>query len=118
MMPNSNHLMARHRFRGQRDVGAEPDVLMQQRAKIHPVKLVAAQDQVVIVRPLEEVAHVLPHRVGRSLIPLRALRRLLRGENVDEAARKIVELVARLNVAMQRHAVELRQHDKSSAARS
>ena len=32
-----------------------------------------------------------------------------RGENVYEAARKIIELVARLNVPMQGHAVELRE---------
>src|SRR5438874_9895755 len=42
--------------------------------------------------------------------PLRARRRLLRGENVDEAARKIVELITRLNMPMQRHAVKLREH--------
>ena len=77
---------------------------MQQSAEIHPVKLIAAQDDVVIERPLQEVAHVLAHRVGRALIPLRVFRRLLRGEDVDETARKIVELVARLDVAMQRHA--------------
>ena len=83
---------------------------MQQGAKIHPVKLIAAQDEVIIERPLEEVAHVLPDGVGRALIPLRAFRRLLRREDIDEAAREIVELVARLDMAMQRHAVELRQH--------
>ena len=83
---------------------------MQQGAEIHPVKLIAAEDEVIIERPLQEVAHVLPHRVRRALIPLRAFRRLLRGQDVDEAARKIVELVARLDMAMQRHAVELRQH--------
>src|ERR1700746_2410468 len=96
-------------FCGQSDVCAPLDVLMQNLPKIHSVKLVATQDEVVIVRPLEEVAHVLPHGVGSSLIPLRAGGRLLRGENVYKAARKIIELVAGLDVPMQRHAVELSQ---------
>src|ERR1700751_5157691 len=96
-------------FGGQRDVRASLNVLMQNFPKIHSVKLVATQDEVVIVRPLEEVAHVLPHRVGCSLIPLRAGGRLLRGKNVHKAARKIIELVAGLDVPMQRHAVELSQ---------
>jgi hypothetical protein len=34
--------MARHGFRGQCDVRAKPDVLMEQRSKVHPVELVAA----------------------------------------------------------------------------
>src|SRR5664279_863635 len=82
---------------------------MEERPKIHPGKLIAAQDDVIIVRLLQEVAHVLAHRVRGPLIPLRSFRRLLGSEDVYETARKIIELVARLDVAMQRHAVELRQ---------
>ena len=85
-------------------------MLVQQSAEIHPIELIAAQDQVIIIRTLEEVAHVLADGVSRALIPLRACRCLLRSENVDKTAREIVELIARLNVAMQRHAVELRQN--------
>ena len=88
------------RFGGQRDVSAGTNMLMQQSAKIHPVKLIAAQDEIIIERALEEVAHVLPHSVGCSLIPLRAGRRLLSGKNIHEAAREIVELIARLNMSM------------------
>ena len=99
-----------HRRRRERDVRARANVLMQQRPEIHPVKLIAAQDEKIIERLLEKITHVLPHRVGCSLVPLRSGRRLLRGQNIDKAARKIVELIARLNMAMQRHAVELREH--------
>src|SRR5438105_10520817 len=89
---------------------------MQERAKIHPIKLVATENQIKLVRSLEEVAHILPDRVGGSLIPLRTFGRLLGGKNIDEAARKIVELIARLNVAMQRHGVELREQiDRAQA---
>ena len=88
------------RFSRERDVGSALNMLMQQRAKIHPVKLIAAENEIVIERALEEVAHVLAHRIRSSLIPLRTFRRLLRRQNVDKAARKIVELVAGLNMSM------------------
>src|SRR5205823_8547337 len=91
------------------DVGAGTNVLMKQRPKIHPVKLIATQDEVIVERPLEKVPHVLADGVSGTLIPLRAFGSLLGRENVHETAREIVELIARLDVPMQRHAVELRQ---------
>ena len=103
-------LRAAHRLRCESDVSTGANMLVEQRAKIHPVKLIAAQDDVIIERPLQEVAHILADRIGRALIPLRTLRCLLRREDVHKAARKIVELVARLDMAVQRHAIELRQH--------
>jgi hypothetical protein len=89
---------------------------MQERAKIHPIKLVAAQNQIKLEWSLEEVTHVLPNGIGSALVPLRTFGRLLRRQNIDEAAGKIVELITRLNVAMQRHGVELRQQiDRAQA---
>src|SRR5436189_3390754 len=85
-------------------------MLVEQSAEIHSVELITAENDVIIEWPLQQVAHVLADRVCRALIPLRSFRRLLCGEDIHEAARKIIELVARLDMAMQRHAVELRQH--------
>src|SRR5205823_5050490 len=102
-------LIAFHRFGCECDLCAGTNVLMQERAKIHPVKLVAAENQIKLERSLEEVTHVLPHGVGGSLVPLRPFGRLLGRQDIDETPGKIVELVARLNVAMQRHGVELRE---------
>ena len=82
---------------------------MQKGAKIHPVKLVATENQIKFDRLLQEIAQVLAHRVRRPLIPLRPFRSLLGRQNVHKTARKMVEFVARLNMAMQRHAVKLRQ---------
>src|SRR5262249_50720449 len=65
---------------------------------------------VIIKRTLKEIAHVLPHGVSGSLVPLRTGGRLLSSENVDKATREIIELVTVLNMPMQRHAVELGQH--------
>ena len=79
--------------------------------EVHLVKLVAAEDEEIIPRAFEEIAQVLPHGVRRSLIPTGAGRRLLRGQNFDEAARaEDVELVRPADVLVQRHAVELREH--------
>src|SRR5215475_9112626 len=59
---------------------------------------------------LKEVAHVLSDSVRSSLVPLRTGGRLLRGENIYKAAREIIELVASLDMPVQRHTVELGQH--------
>src|SRR3984893_4307837 len=99
--PKLGSPMSMYGFGRQCDIDARLNVLVQQRAKIHPVQLIAAQNQIIIERALEEVAHVLPDGVGRALIPLRARRRLLRRKNIDETAREIVELVARLDMSMQ-----------------
>ena len=85
-------------------------MLVQQRAKIHPVKLIAAENEVVIVRAVRGSSACSGARRRPCLDTIASLPGLLRGEDLDEAAREIVELVARLDMAMQRHAVELRQH--------
>ena len=69
------------------------DVLLEHLAEVHAVELIAAEDDVVLVRVLEEIAEVLPHGVGGALVPARVRGRLLRGEDLDEAAGEIVELV-------------------------
>ena len=79
-------------------------------AVVHSVKLIAAQNDIVIDRTLEEVAKVLPDGVGCSLIPLRSLGSLLRRENLDETRCEIVELEAGVDMPVQRHAVELGEH--------
>jgi hypothetical protein len=91
---------SRYRFGRKSNVRSRADVLVQQDAEIHPVELVSAENEIIVEWPFEEVAHVLPNGVRCPLIPLRTLRRLLRGENVDKGAREIIELVARLNMSM------------------
>ena len=77
---------------------------------IHAVELVAREDDEVVVIPLEEGTEILPDRVGGALIPGRALGCLLGGQDLDKAPCETVELVARIDVAVQRGAVELGQH--------
>ena len=105
-----------HRNGAHRDVRVCLKVLAQDVAIVHSVELVAAQNDVVIDRTLEEVAKVLPDCVRSSLIPMRALRGLLCGQNLNETRGKIVELVARVDMPVQRHAVELREHINAANA--
>ena len=102
--------LAAHRDRGEGHVRLCLDVLFEHLAEVHPVELIAAQDHEILVRILEEIAEVLPHGVSRALIPTRVRGRLLRGEDLDEAAGEIVELVARVDVLVQRGGIELREH--------
>ena len=76
-------------------------------AIIHPVKLVAAQDDEIFAAVLEKVSQVLPHGIGCALIPPCAFGSLLGGENLDEAGGEVVKLVALVDVAVERSAVEL-----------
>ena len=61
--------------------------------EIHPVQLVAAQDEQVIEIVVEKVHEILAHGVGGAFIPGRVGERLLRGEDFHEAAGKLVEFI-------------------------
>ena len=54
-----------------------------------------------------KMMHVLANRIGRALIPIVTLVRLLRGENVDEATRIWIKFVGLLNVTMKRSSIKL-----------
>ena len=78
--------------------------------EVHPVELIAGEDQHVLDARLLDVAEVLPHGVGRALIPVGVVERLLGGQDLDEAAVERVEGVRAADVAVQADRVELRQH--------
>ena len=58
----------------------------EQVAEVHPVELVAGEDEVMVAGDLQEIAQVLAHGVGGALIPGGALGGLLRGEDLHKAA--------------------------------
>ena len=78
--------------------------------EVHPVQLVAGEDQHVLDARLLDVAEVLPHGVGGALIPVGVVERLLGGQHLDEAAVERIEGVGRADVAVQADRIELRQH--------
>ena len=75
-------------MRGDGDVGVAIDVRVDHLAVVHPVQVIAGQDQVVVRLVVLEVAPRLAHRVGGALEPVGALGRLLGGENFDEPREK------------------------------
>ena len=89
------------------DLRTAVNVLLDHVAVVHAVELVTAEDDEIFRRMFKEVAHVLAHGIGRSLIPFRALGGLLGGEDFHEARGEVVELVGLVDVAVERGAVEL-----------
>ena len=90
-------------------VRAGRDVLVDDFLEIHPVELVARKDEHEVVREVAKMLEIAAHRVGRALIPVLALLRLLGGEDVHEAAAKRIEVKGVLDVPVQRSGVELGQ---------
>ena len=98
------------RHGGDRHVGAGLDVRSEHVLEVHAVELIAGEDQHVVDAGLLDVAEVLPHGVGRALIPVGVVERLLGGQDLDEAAVEGIEGVGRADVAVQADRVELREH--------
>ena len=73
---------------GDGDIGLAIDVRVEQLRVVHAVEVVAGEDQVVVGVVLREVPGGLAHGVGRALEPGGALRRLLGGQDLDEAVRE------------------------------
>ena len=105
---------ARHRDGGDGDVGAGGDVLLEDGAEVHAIELVAGEDEHQLVRVVREMDEVLPHGVGGALVPVDPVGGLLGGEDLDEAAGEDVEVVRVLDVAVERAAVELGQHEDAA----
>ena len=101
--------VARDRQRGDGDVCARFAVLFHDLLEIHPVQLVAAQNQEIIEIVVEEVDQVFADGIGRAFIPGRGGGGLLRRHDFHEAGGKLVEFVRPRNVAVERGGIELGQ---------
>ena len=99
------------RLRGDRDVGAPIDVRVDQLGVVHPVEMIARENQVVVGVVAHEVARGLPHGVGRALKPVRVVGRLLGGQDLDEALAEQVHPVRLRDVPVERRRIELRQDE-------
>ncbi len=100
-----------HRRRGHRDFRPGRHMLLQDPAKIHLVELVARKNEDQAVRIGIQVQEILPHRVGRALIPVHAARALFRGQDLHEPGREGIEPVALLDVPVEGAAVELGEQE-------
>ena len=109
--PERLDLRDREGNRRHRHLRAGRAMLVDDLAEIHPVELVAREDEHVVMRESAKMDQIAPHGVGRPLIPIQALLRLLGREDVDKAAAEGVEGVGRLDVPVQGGGVELRQEE-------
>ena len=100
-----------HRLRGDRDVGAPIDVRVDQLAVVHPVQVVAGENQVVVGVVAHEMARGLAHGVGRALKPVRVVGRLLGRQDLDESLAEEIHPVGLRDVPVERRRIELRQHE-------
>ena len=71
------------------DVGLAVDVILDELRVVHPVEVIADEDQVVVRIVALEVAHGLSHGVRRALVPVRVVRRLLGRQDLDEPAAEV-----------------------------
>ncbi len=102
-------LVARHRQHGDGRIGVRIAVRLHQLPEVHPVQLIAGQDEHIGAPVLDHVADLLADGVGGALIPLGRLVGLLRRQDFDEAAIERIELVRVRNVPVQTDGEELRQ---------
>ena len=72
------------RLRGDRHLGVLLDVIGDQVAQVHPVQVIAGEDEDVVGLHRVEMPPGLADGVGRALEPRRAVGGLLGGEDVDE----------------------------------
>src|SRR5690606_27300694 len=80
---------------------------------VHPVELITRQDEGMVDGIASEIANVLPHRIGRSLIPIGPIiagEGLLSSQNLDKSPAKGIEPISSTNVAMETHRQELREN--------
>ena len=76
-------LIHRHHRKG--DVGLGLTVPLDEVGIIHPVQVIAGQNQILIDIPLREEPNILAHGVGRSFEPTRAFGSLLSREYFDKS---------------------------------
>jgi len=87
------------------------NVVIEEKPVIHPVKLVAAQDEHVVESIGSEMPQVLSNRVGGALIPGFVGQSLFGREDLHESAGEMIEFVGLGDVAMERGRVKLSQQE-------
>ena len=115
--PEQSHplrVVDRHRLRRNGDVGVPLDVGVDHLGVVHPVKMIAREDQIVVGVVAHEVPRGLSHRVGRALKPVRVVGGLLGRENLDEPGAEQIHPVRLGDVAVERRRVELREDEDAS----
>ncbi len=90
-----------------RDVGSPVAMIVDEIGVIHPVKMIAGENQVVVGVVAQEMTRRLSNSVRGSLIPVRIVRRLFRGKNLDKPRAEQVHPIGLRDMPIQRGRVEL-----------
>ncbi len=113
--PQIRHLTLGNQCPGDGDLGPGSDMVLDELAVVHPVEVVAGQDEDDV--PLfHDVVQVLPDGIGRALVPVAVVQGLLGREQVDEVGVEGVEAVGDQDVAVQRVGGELGQDEDAPVA--
>ena len=103
-------LAARHRDRGNRDAGADGDVVLDHLSRIHVVDVIGTEHADDVGTLVADQVEVLIDRVGRAAEPLRPATHL-RGHRCHVVAEQRRESPRLADVAVEAVALVLRQHD-------
>ncbi len=115
-MPSASASSPRDGDGGDGQVGIGLGMLLDDGPEIHAIQLIAAEDQEIVEIVVQEMDQVFADGIGGALIPGGVGEGLLRGEDFDEAAGEMVELIGLRNMAVERGGVELGQQINASQA--
>jgi hypothetical protein len=107
-------LFDRNRLRGDRDVGAAVAVDIDHFRIIHSVQMIAGEDEVEVRVVADEMACRLADGVSGALIPVRVVRGLFGGEDLDEPLAERIHPKGMRDMPIERRRVELRQHEDAT----
>src|SRR5687768_15095465 len=79
---------------------------------VHPVELVACEDQLVVILASGKTMEVLPNRIRCSLEPVQIGHCLLGGQNFNVSLGKRIETKRCSDVMVQRRRIELRKNEQ------
>ncbi len=99
------HGLDRHRY-----IGVILPVEVRHFGIIHAIQMVAGEDQHILRPGCLDLEQLLAHRVCRALVPVRALRGLLRRPDLDPAGMEHVKVIRLGNMPVERDGVELGQN--------
>ena len=116
-MPREEVSSASHGDGRNGDIGLGFGMLGDDLPEIHPIKLVAAEDQEILPIVIQEVEHVLADSVGRALVPGSISVGLFGRQDLDEPTGEMIELIGLGDVPVQGRGVELGEQINPAQAR-
>ena len=86
---------------GQSHFGSTGLVCLNNITEVHPIQLIARENQHIVVVFVVEMLQIPTHCIRRALIPIIGLVRLLSGKDIHEAAAKLIQVVGVLDMPVE-----------------